>query len=99
MRDNKVQSVSRAIELITYTTEQPGGITIGQLAERSNLHKSTVSRLIMTLEYEKVIHRSDPRGAIKINPEFARRFIRLNEPVNLKTIARPFLEEMSRHFG
>ena len=99
MRDNKVQSVTRAVELIGLIAENPQGATVGRLAEWSSLHKSTVSRLIMTLEAAGAVHRPDKRSAVQIAPEFAKRFTPLNTPANLSAIARPILEEMSVHFG
>ena len=99
MRDNKVQSVTRAIELIGLIADHSQGVTVGRLADLSNLHKSTVSRLVMTLESAGAIYRPDKRSAVRIAPEFAKRFTHLNTPDNLLAIARPLLEEMSTHFG
>lgn len=99
MRDNKVQSVTRAIELICLIAENPQGISVGRLAALTNLHKSTVSRLVMTLEATGAIYRPNKRSAVQISPKFAKRFSQHRSPSNLRTTARPFLMEMSNHFG
>lgn len=100
MRDNKVQSVTRAIQLITLIADCQTGITVGNLAEQTGLHKSTVSRLIMTLEASGVLQRQEQKSTLQISPEFSRRFSKHhNHTATLRTIARPFLEEMSNHFG
>ncbi|MEM8859051.1 MAG: IclR family transcriptional regulator [Chloroflexota bacterium] len=99
MRDNKVQSVSRAIELIKHVADDPGGVSIGRLAEQTNLHKSTVSRLIMTLEAAGVIYRKGVRSPIQIHPDFAEQFVQHVQSSNLRDVVRPFLEDMSQNFG
>ena len=99
MRDNKVQSVTRAIQLLALIADHKTGITIGQLAERTGLHKSTVSRLVMTLEAAGVLQRPESRSTLQIAPQFAQRLATHTQPTTLRRIARPFLEELSRHFG
>ncbi|MEM9776211.1 MAG: IclR family transcriptional regulator [Chloroflexota bacterium] len=99
MRDNKVQSVSRAIELVKLIAEQPTGISISRLVEQVNLHKSTVSRLIMTLEAAGVVYRKGVRSPVQINPDFAEQFIQHLQSSDLRDVVRPFLEDMSKNFG
>lgn len=100
MRDNKVQSVTRAIQLVTLIADDPTGMGIGRLAEQSGLHKSTVSRLIMTLEAAGAVQRVGKQQAkVQIAPQFAQRLILHSQPNNLRAIVRPFLEALSQHFG
>ena len=99
MRDNKVQSVTRAIQLLDILANQPDGAAVNQLAELSGLHNSTVSRLIITLEAAGAVGRVGQPPKIHIAPDFAQRLIRHSEPSDLRSIVTPFLHELSEQFG
>ncbi|MEM7115276.1 MAG: IclR family transcriptional regulator [Chloroflexota bacterium] len=99
MRDNRVQSVTRAIELLKQICSQSQGIGIADLARQADLHKSTVSRLIRTLEAAGAVQRIGKRSIVQIQPDFARRFLPLHHPNTLVAIIRPFLHELSLQFG
>ena len=95
MRDNKVQAVTRAIALLERIADQPHGIGVAELARQTALHKSTVSRLVMTLEAAGVVCRVGGRSLLQIAPEFADRFLTLHSPNLLVGVVRPFLRELS----
>lgn len=99
MRDSKVQSVTRAIELLKLIADHPSGVSGTELARLTSLHTSTVSRLIITLEASEVIQRVDGQASVQINPLFASRFITSDIPNTLIHIARPFLEALSHELG
>ncbi len=98
MRDNKVQAVTRAAQLITLIADHQAGISIGRLATETGLHKSTVSRLVMTLEASGVVQRAGKQGQVQIHPDFAQRLNNRSPLTDLRRITRPFLEDLSTHF-
>lgn len=98
MRDNKVQSVTRAIQLMTLIAEQPMGVTVGRLSAQSGLHKSTVSRLILTLEAAGAVKRLNNQATLHIDPIFAEQFAPHHQSINLRTIAKPYVAALSEHF-
>lgn len=99
MRDNRVQSVTRAVGLLKLIANYPQGVGVAELARQTELHKSTVSRLVMTLEAAGALMRTTHRSDVKIEPTFANLFIAFNSPNTLITLARPFLRELSLQFG
>ena len=50
-----VQSIERAFHILRAVAEAPEGIGITELAQRTDLHKSTVSRLVAALEAEAAV--------------------------------------------
>ncbi len=99
MRDNRIQSVSRAIELLTLIGEHPAGISIGNLTRLSGLHKSTVSRQVLTLIESGAVRRAADQIRVQIDPRFTQRFFAPTNTQTLITTIRPFLELLSRDCG
>lgn len=65
-RSQKVQSVRRAISILrSFTVESPNlGVT--EISRRTGLHKSTVYRLLETLEAERLISRDPDNGRFRL---------------------------------
>lgn len=61
-----VQSVSRALTILKTVANHPNGIGVTDLARILNVHKSTVSRLIATLESEDAIERDPNSNGFRI---------------------------------
>lgn len=61
-----VQSVSRALTILKTVANHPNGIGVTDLARVLNVHKSTVSRLIATLESEDAIERDPNSNGFRI---------------------------------
>ena len=91
--------MTRAIQLLDLVADHPNGISVGNLAKQSSLHKSTVSRLIITLEAAGAVQRVGKQSAVQIAPAFAQRLATHRRPNDLRTMARPFLEALSDRFG
>lgn len=88
-----IQSVSRAFQLLRTISENPSVHGVSALANKMNVHKSTVSRLIATLEEEKAIKRLD--SGFQIGEGIADLVGGRNSAETLKqtltTLARPIL--------
>jgi IclR family acetate operon transcriptional repressor len=65
------------------------------LGRRLNLHKSTVSRLLATLESEGLLERAPGTEKYRLGPEIARLAGRSEPGHDLRDIARPFLIELA----
>jgi IclR family transcriptional regulator, acetate operon repressor len=55
------QAIDRAAELLVGVVESPRPVTVGELAQRSGLPKSTTSRLVGALERRGLVQRSSDR--------------------------------------
>ena len=99
MRDNIVRSVVRAIDILKFVAKHPTGIGVTAISDALRLHKSTVSRLLSTLEITGAIVRTDNRSDVQIAPSFTAQFIDPSQQESLILMARPFLQALSDAVG
>ena len=88
-----VQSIERAFTLLRVIAEHQDGISVTDLARQANLHKSTVSRLVMSLETEQAVARDN--GYLFIGDGIAALLAPSIYPPTLKSLARPFLHHLT----
>ncbi len=98
-RRPKVQSVDRTLDVLEALAARPGSTGISELSLTVGLHVSTVHRLLATLV---------DRGYVRQDPETSRyhlgsRVFTLSSAadlhLDLRLVARPFLERMMRSSG
>ena len=94
-RNPSVQSVERAIDIMeTFSAEEPG-LGVGELSRRVKLPKSTVFRLLTTLESRGFIAQNSETGLYHLGVEL----IPLANSVffysDLRRIARPYLRKLA----
>ena len=99
MRDNTVQSVVRAMEILNFIAKHPAGVGVTAVADALGLHKSTVSRLISTLESTGVLSRTNNRADVQISPEFVDQLVNPSQQERLILLAHPFLQALSDAVG
>jgi DNA-binding IclR family transcriptional regulator len=91
-----VQSLERAFAILDEVAQRPAGVTA--ISERVRLPKSTVARLLATLEDVDAVERFD--GAQwRIGPGVAALSSAVSSERNLITIARPFIADLVSEFG
>ena len=91
-----VQSLERAFAILDDIARRPAGVTA--IAERVRLPKSTVARLLTTLESIGAVERF--KGAHwRIGPGVAALSSTVSPERNLIAIARPFLGDLVSRFG
>lgn len=91
-----VQSLERAFAILDEVAQRPAGVTA--IAERVRLPKSTVARLLATLEEVDAVERFD--GAQwRIGPAVAALSSAVSRERGLVAIARPFLADLVVELG
>ena len=91
-----VQSLERAFAILDEVAQRPAGVTA--IAERVRLPKSTVARLLATLEEVDAVERFD--GARwRIGPGVSALSSAVSPERSLISIARPFLTELVTELG
>ena len=91
-----VQSLERAFAILDEVAQRPAGVTA--IAERVRLPKSTVARLLATLEDVDAVERFD--GARwRIGPGVAALTATVSPARSLISIARPFLADLVAELG
>jgi DNA-binding IclR family transcriptional regulator len=92
------QAIERAARLLVRVVEAPSAPTVGELAERAGLPKSTTSRLVAALERQGLVQRLDARGRLRPGPVLLR-FAGRDGAATLVELARPALRRLAAASG
>src|SRR3954451_15605708 len=68
-RQNGVQVISRAAEILRALHDAPAGLTLAEGARRGGLPRSTVHRIVGTLELEGFVAGATADGRLRLEPE------------------------------
>ena len=93
---NGVQVIARAAEILR-ALEGSNGMSLGQLAGRVGLPKSTVQRIIAALDYENFVVSASPGGRLRLGPALVRIAHSIRFPI--AETAQPYLRELSEKTG
>ncbi len=93
---NGVQVIARAAEILR-ALEGSSGMSLGQLAGRVGLPKSTVQRIINALDSENFVVSASPGGRLRLGPALVRIAHSIRFPI--AETARPYLRELSEKTG
>lgn len=91
-----VQVISRAAAILRCLEGEPAGLSLGAIAKRIELPRSTVQRLVDALALEELLE-VQGRGGICLGPALMR--LASHSHVDITQKARPYLEELSRVTG
>lgn len=91
-----VQSLERAFAILDEVAQRPAGVTA--IAERVRLPKSTVARLLATLEDVEAVERFDG-SRWRIGPGVTALTAAVSPERSLISIARPFLADLVAELG
>lgn len=92
-----VQSIERALAVLTALTDGPRGVT--EVADRVELPKSTVARLLGTLQSEGVVEQVPGGTRYRLGPRIATLAAGVRSTGTLVGLARPHLEELAAAVG
>jgi len=92
-----VQSIERAFSILRVLASGPLGVT--DIADRADLPKSTVSRLLAALEAEGAVEQLETGGGYSIGEALATLGASSNPSAGLRSVIRPFIEELSMLTG
>ncbi len=68
----EIQSVQRAFRILDAVSQVPNGAQVGDVARLTGLPKSTISRMLTTLENIEAIQRETPHAGYGIGPTIAK---------------------------
>jgi DNA-binding IclR family transcriptional regulator len=92
-----IQVIARAASILYALEGEPDGLSLGELAKRLGLARSTVQRIVGALCEEQMLMSAGPRAGFTLGPSL----VRLAASANIETdrIARPVMQELSRTIG
>jgi len=94
-RDTAVQSVERAIAILKSFSHERPERGVNELSRELGLHKSTVSRLMITLEREGLLFRNPQTERYRLGLELVGLAAQVMNHMDVREIARPFLRELA----
>jgi DNA-binding IclR family transcriptional regulator len=92
-RTKRVQSVTRTVEILRAIGNAGEDLTLSDLAERTGLPRSTVHRIVQTLQSANFVTKGAGVGGLRLGPEFGR--LAANSRQVLTPTMRPFLEKLA----
>jgi DNA-binding IclR family transcriptional regulator len=95
---NGTQAIDRAAALLVRVVESAQPPSVGELAERSGLPKSTTSRLVSALERQGLVQRLGERGRLRPGPVLLR-FASRDSAATLVELAQPSLQRLAAASG
>jgi DNA-binding IclR family transcriptional regulator len=90
---SQVQVIARAAAILRALEDQSLGLSLGQIAQRVGLARSTVQRIVAALESENLVIAASPTGRVRLGPTIAR--LATSVQTDFVSIARPFLINLS----
>jgi DNA-binding IclR family transcriptional regulator len=98
LSDNQgIQVIARAAAILRTLETSPSGCSLGEIANKTGLPRSTVQRIIGALIDEQFVMSSHTRGSLKLGPALLRLAASAN--VEIDRLVRPFLEALARETG
>ena len=95
--DTGVQVLARAAAIMRICKDAPGGLSLGTIADRSNLPRSTVQRIVAALAAEGLLLASGDAGSIRIGPGL--HALAGSARFDMVEIAHPHLKRLSDETG
>jgi len=92
-----IQVITRAAAILRALKEQNSGMSLGQIAERLDLPRSTVQRIVSALEVERLIMSSANGGGIRLGPELLS--LGIATRFSIVERCRPYLETIMQRTG
>lgn len=92
-----VESVARALKIIEALAMSPAGLS--ETSRRVGLPKSTVARLLSTLEGTEAVERAEDGRMYRLGPMVQRLSAAAGGPAQLAAFAWPYLEELTAVTG
>ncbi|MGW2291563.1 IclR family transcriptional regulator [Streptomyces phaeochromogenes] len=97
-RDHSVQSVDRAVSILqVLATRGPSGVT--EVSEELGIHKSTVFRLLATLEARGMVEQDAERGRYRVGYTMIELAAGASKTNDLSSLSHPICQELAATVG
>ena len=90
---NQVQVIARAAQILRALEGEDAGLSLGEIAKRVDLARSTVQRIVASLAAEKLVIAASPNGRVRLGPTLLRLAASVRSDV--VAMARPFITKLS----
>lgn len=90
---SQVQVIARAAAILRALEEETAGLSLGQIAQKVDLARSTVQRIVAALEAERLVIAASPTGRVRLGPTILR--LAGSVRTDFVALARPFIVKLS----
>jgi IclR family acetate operon transcriptional repressor len=94
-----VRAVDRALDILLSFTPADKGLSLTDIAERVGIHKSTVHRLLATLEAKRFLQRDKDSGLYHLGFELVELASLVMTEMDLQRWAEPYLQRLAAETG
>jgi len=92
----QVMAARRALDVLgAFSAERPDW-SVTEMSQHLGVHKSTMSRLLTTMEAAGFVRRAPNNGHYALGPRLLEMAALVLSRLDVRTVARPWLEELSR---
>jgi IclR family transcriptional regulator, carbohydrate utilization repressor len=92
-----VQVIARAASVLRALEGEQAGLTLAQIAQRVDLARSTVQRIVDALRAEQFLIAATPTSGVRLGPALIR--LAASASVEFDQITRPIMAELSQQLG
>jgi DNA-binding IclR family transcriptional regulator len=89
-----IRAVERALDVLLCFNKQTPELNMTQIAEQIRIHKSTVHRLLKTLEKRRFVERDQTTGVYRLGIQLLQMAYLTLEQNDLRRLAAPFLRQL-----
>jgi DNA-binding IclR family transcriptional regulator len=89
-----VRAVERALDILLCFSRQTPELSMTQIAEQIGIHKSTVHRLLATLEHKRFVQRDPIRGTYRLGIHILQMAYLTLERNDLRHLSAPFQQRL-----
>ena len=98
MTENTVRAVERALDILLCFSRQTPELTMSEISLKVDIHKSTVHRILATLEEKQFVERDKTTGAYRLGINMLHMAYLTLEQNDLRRISHPFLQILKDQF-
>jgi DNA-binding IclR family transcriptional regulator len=92
-----IQVINRAARILRAVRDEGDGLSLGQIAERVGLPRSTVQRIVHALVEERLLMAASPNGRVRLGMEILA--LANSSKIDVVEIAHPHLKALSERTG
>ena len=94
---NSIQVITRAVRVLRALEGEPEGLSLGQIALRVGLARSTVQRIVDALRAEQFVIAASLTAGVRLGPALIR--LAASASVEFDQITRPIMSDLSKAVG
>lgn len=92
-----IQVISRAANILRALEQTPTGMSLGQIAKAVDLPRSTVQRIIYSLEKERFVISASPTAKVRLGPTLVS--LGSAAKFDIDRLIKPYLAELAESLG